>query len=67
MTGLRFDPALPWAAVAAQKLTRLPRRARAWAVARPAHGACRPLRVDAISVLGPDPATAIIDHIAGLR
>ena len=57
----------PFDAITAQKLTRLHRLAMAWAVAHPAHGACRPLRVDAISVLGPDPATAIIDHIAGLR
>ena len=56
----------PFDAITEQKLTRLHRLAMAWAVAHPTQGAQRPLRVDAISVLGPDPATAAIDHIAGL-
>lgn len=57
----------PFDAITAQKLTRLNRLAIAWAVAHPVQGARRPLRVDAISVLGPDPATAAVEHIAGLR
>lgn len=57
----------PFDAITAQKLTRLHRLAVAWAVAHPDDARARELRVDAIAVLGPDPATAAIEHIAGLQ
>ena len=57
----------PFDAITARKLARLQRLAVAWVVAHPedAHG--RAVRVDALAVLGPDPTTAEIEHIAGLQ
>lgn len=57
----------PFDAITAKKLTRLHRLAMAWAVAHPELGIRRPVRVDAVAVLGADPDTAVVDHIADLR
>ena len=57
----------PFDSITAQKLTRLHRLAVAWAVAHPQQARGRELRVDAISVLGADPAHAVLEHIAGLQ
>ena len=57
----------PFDAITARKLARLQRLAVAWAVAHPDDSRGRAVRVDAVAVLGPDPATAEIEHIAGLQ
>lgn len=57
----------PFDAITRRKLARLQRLAVAWAVAHPDASRGRTLRVDAVAVLGPDPASALIEHIAGLE
>lgn len=57
----------PFDAITARKLSRLHRLAVAWAVAHPELSRARGLRVDAVSVLGPDPATARVEHLVGLQ
>lgn len=55
----------PFEAVTEQKLARLQQLARAW---RAEHGAqYRRIRVDAIALIGPDPSTALLEHLPDLR
>lgn len=56
----------PFDAITRQKLRRLHRLAVAWAVAHPERSSGRALRVDAVSVLGAAPATAVVEHLVGL-
>lgn len=53
----------PLEAIDDRKAARLWALARAWVHAHPEHGRGRTVRVDAISVLGPDPATARVEHL----
>ncbi|MGO1769803.1 MAG: YraN family protein [Microbacterium sp.] len=57
----------PLEAIDAGKLRRLWRLARLWAVAHPAEARGRRVRVDAIALVGADPATAVLEHIEDLR
>ncbi len=57
----------PFAAVNARKRDRLWRLAGAWAVAHPADARGRRLRLDLIGVTGPDPETAVVEHLEDLR
>lgn len=57
----------PLEAVDARKRTRLWRLAMAWAVAHPEHARGRELRLDAIAVIGPEPASAKVEHVVDLR
>jgi putative endonuclease len=53
----------PFEAIDARKRARLWRLGVAWAVAHRAEASGRRLRLDAISVLGPDPAAGEIEHL----
>ncbi|WP_221584179.1 YraN family protein [Microbacterium sp. G2-8] len=57
----------PLEALDEAKVSRLWRIGFAWARAHVDVARGRDLRVDAISVCGPDPATADLEHLAGLR
>jgi len=57
----------PLEAVDARKRARLWRLAMAWAAAHPQIARGREVRLDAIAVLGPEPATAKIEHVVDLR
>jgi len=53
----------PFEAVDARKRRRLWRLAMAWVAAHPAAVQGRRVRVDAVALTGPDPATARIEHL----
>jgi putative endonuclease len=55
----------PLEAIDARKSARLWVLASAWARAHPDHMRGRALRLDAIAVLGPDPRTAVLEHLEG--
>jgi putative endonuclease len=57
----------PLEAVDARKRTRLWKLAMAWASAHPEWSGGRAVRVDAIALTGPDPATADLEHLEDLR
>jgi len=57
----------PFEAIDARKRVRLWRLAAAWMVANPALVQGRQLRIDAIGVTGPDPATATLEHIVDIE
>ncbi|RZI95041.1 MAG: YraN family protein [Microbacterium sp.] len=57
----------PFEAIDARKRARLWRLARAWAGAHPEHVRGRDLRLDAVGVTGPDPESAVIEHLEDLR
>ncbi len=57
----------PFEAVDARKLRRLWRLARAWLDDHPERGRPGELRVQAIAVIGADPAHGEIEHLADLR
>lgn len=57
----------PFAAVDARKRERLWRVAHAWMRAHPELSRGRRLRVDVIGITGPDPQTAMIEHLEDLR
>lgn len=57
----------PFEAVDARKKGRLWRLAMAWIAAHPDRAQGRRLRLDAVSVLGPDPATGTLEHLRDLR
>lgn len=57
----------PFSAIDDRKLTRLWRLALAWAAAHPASVGRRRLSVDAIAIIGRDPAAGTLEHLEGLR
>ncbi|MFS0867295.1 YraN family protein [Microbacterium sp. 179-B 1A2 NHS] len=57
----------PFEAVSARKRDRLWRLGCAWIVAHPGAAARRRLRLDVIGITGPDPATAVLEHLEDLR
>lgn len=57
----------PFEAVDDRKRARLWRLGAAWAAAHPEAARGRELRLDAIALIGPDPAHASIEHLEDLR
>ena len=57
----------PLEAIDARKRARLWRLGIAWAVAHPDLARGRELRLDGIAVIGPEPATAKLEHVVDLR
>lgn len=57
----------PFEAVTEEKIERLNRLIRAWAHHHPEAARGRSLRVDAIAIVGADPATGTIEHIRDVR
>ncbi len=57
----------PLEAVDDRKRRRLWRLAMAWAVAHPKHARGRDIRLDAIAIVGADPATGSLEHVRDLR
>jgi putative endonuclease len=57
----------PFAAIDARKRQRLWQLACAWVVAHPDVARGRRLRVDVIGITGPDPRTALVEHLEDLR
>jgi putative endonuclease len=57
----------PLEAVDARKRARLWRLAMAWASAHPEWARGRDIRLDAIAVIGAEPATAKVEHVVDLR
>lgn len=57
----------PFEAVDDRKRARLWRLAAIWAAAHPEVARGRALRVDAVALIGPDPASASIEHLEDLR
>jgi putative endonuclease len=57
----------PFEAVDERKLARIWRLALQWRGAHPDIGRGRVIRVDAIALIGPDPATASLEHLQDLR
>ncbi|MEI2268398.1 YraN family protein [Microbacterium sp. No. 7] len=57
----------PFAAVDARKRDRLWRLGAAWVVAHPDAARGRRLRLDVIGVTGPDPESAVVEHLEDLR
>lgn len=57
----------PLEAIGPDKLRRLWRLAHLWAAANPAFARGRTVRVDAVTLIGRDPRTAVLEHIEGLR
>lgn len=57
----------PFEAVDRRKQARVWRLAMAWIASHPDQVQGRRLRLDAIAVLGPDPATAALEHLQDLR
>ncbi|WP_243075024.1 YraN family protein [Microbacterium sp. SS28] len=56
----------PFEAVGDLKKTRLWRLSMAWIAAHPAQAQGRTLRIDAVGIVGPDPATGALEHLAGI-
>ena len=57
----------PFEAVDDRKRRRLWRLAMAWASAHPEHAGGRPVRLDAIAIVGSHPGTATLEHLQDLR
>lgn len=57
----------PFAAVDARKRDRLWRLAAAWIMAHPEAARGRRLRLDVIGITGPDPESAVVEHLEDLR
>ena len=57
----------PFEAIDARKRRRLWRLAVAWIAAHPDEAQGRRLRIDAIGLTGPDPATAVLEHLEDLQ
>lgn len=57
----------PFEAIDPRKRARLWKLAMAWAGAHPEWSRGRVMRVDAIALTGPDPATAELEHIEDVR
>ncbi|CAL4859882.1 YraN family protein [Microbacterium sp. MM2322] len=57
----------PFAAVHARKRDRLWRLGAAWVVAHPDAARGRRLRLDVIGITGPDPESAVVEHLEDLR
>lgn len=57
----------PFEAIDQRKQSRLWRLAVAWIAAHPAEAQGRRLRLDAIAIIGPDPATGVLEHLEDLR
>jgi putative endonuclease len=57
----------PFEAIDRRKQQRLWRLAVAWIAAHPDHAQGRRLRVDAVAIVGADPATAALEHLEDLR
>ena len=57
----------PFEAVDARKRERLWRLAHAWAARHPEQSRGRARRVDAIGIVGADPATGALEHLEDLR
>ncbi|WP_438352756.1 YraN family protein [Microbacterium sp. CJ88] len=53
----------PFEAIDARKRHRLWRLAIAWVSAHPEAAQRRRLRIDAVAITGPDPATAVLEHL----
>jgi putative endonuclease len=64
-SGARFGH--PLEAIDARKLARLWRLALQWRAQHPEHARGRVLRIDAIALIGRDPATAALEHLQDLR
>lgn len=57
----------PFEAIDGRKRSRLWRLAVAWIAAHPGEAQGRRLRLDAIAIIGPDPATGVLEHLEDLR
>ncbi|WP_105567457.1 YraN family protein [Microbacterium halophytorum] len=57
----------PFEAIDRDKLRRMWRLARLWAIAHPEIARGRRVRVDAVALIGSDPRSASLEHIADLR
>ncbi|HWM16290.1 MAG TPA: YraN family protein [Microbacterium sp.] len=57
----------PFEAIDDRKQSRLWRLAVAWIAAHPDQAQGRRLRLDAVAIIGPDPAIAVVEHIEDLR
>ncbi|GAA1965147.1 YraN family protein [Microbacterium deminutum] len=57
----------PFEAIDARKRSRLWRLTAAWMAAHPGDLQGRRLRIDAIGLTGPDPATAALEHLVDLE
>lgn len=57
----------PLEAIDSRKSSRLWRLAMAWATAHPDLARGRAIRVDAIAIVGADPATGVLEHLRDLR
>ncbi|WP_345802791.1 YraN family protein [Microbacterium sp. AZCO] len=56
----------PLEAVGELKKARLWRLSMAWLAAHPGAAQGRRLRIDAVGLIGPDPATASLEHLSGI-
>ncbi|HAQ59427.1 MAG TPA: YraN family protein [Microbacterium sp.] len=57
----------PFEAITPEKFARLHRLAIAWIIAHPGSGSGRTPRIDAIGIVGEDPATGALEHLEALR
>jgi putative endonuclease len=57
----------PFEAIDSRKRQRLWRLAAAWTAAHPAEVQGRRLRIDAVGLTGPDPATATLEHLVDVE
>lgn len=57
----------PFEAITPEKFARLHRLAIAWIIAHPGSGWGRSIRIDAIGIVGDDPATGTLEHLEALR
>lgn len=57
----------PFEAIDHRKQHRLWRLAIAWIAAHPEQAQGRRLRLDAVAIIGPDPDTAVLEHLEDLR
>jgi putative endonuclease len=57
----------PFEAIDRRKQSRLWRLAIAWIAAHPDEAQGRRLRLDAIAIVGPDPAVGVLEHLEDLR
>ncbi|MEU1970627.1 YraN family protein [Microbacterium sp. NPDC019599] len=56
----------PFEAVGDVKKARLWRLSMAWIAAHPAEAQGRRLRIDAVGIVGDDPAEGVLEHLAGI-
>jgi putative endonuclease len=57
----------PFEAITPEKFARLHRLTIAWIIAHPGAGWGRTVRIDAIGIVGDDPATGTLEHLEALR